>query len=78
MSDPRVFKGMMMSNPKMKEMVEKNPELNQMLNDPSVIGDVVGFLILDGRNDDESKLSERNAQKSRSNAESFGNYTRRL
>jgi len=40
MANPEVVRRMMMSNPQTREVMENNPEVAQMLNDPSFLRQV--------------------------------------
>lgn len=47
MANPEVVRRMMMSNPQTREVMENNPEVAQMLNDPSFLRQVLHTLSLE-------------------------------
>lgn len=47
MANPEVVRRMMMSNPQTREVMENNPEVAQMLNDPSFLRQVLYSLSLE-------------------------------
>jgi len=36
MSNPDVMRGLIQSNPQMRQLMERNPEINHMLNNPDI------------------------------------------
>uniref|UniRef100_A0A1J3I020 Ubiquitin domain-containing protein DSK2b n=1 Tax=Noccaea caerulescens TaxID=107243 RepID=A0A1J3I020_NOCCA len=77
MNNPEFMRSMIMSNPQMRELVDRNPELGHVLNDPSILRQTLEA----ARNPELMREMMRNTDRAMSNIESMPegfNHLRRM
>ena len=66
LNNPDVMRSMMMSNPQMRDLIDRNPELGHMLNDPAILRQTMEA----ARNPELMREMTRNTDRAMSNIES--------